>query len=46
MACQTAPLRLEGAYGQAPEKLLESGAFMTAEDFTDPHLRALLDTQM
>ncbi len=31
---------------QAPEKLLESGAFMTAEDFTDPHLRALLDTQV
>jgi HAD superfamily hydrolase (TIGR01509 family) len=31
---------------QAPEKLLESGAFMTVEDFTDPHLRALLDTQV
>jgi HAD superfamily hydrolase (TIGR01509 family) len=27
---------------QEPEKLLRSGAFMTAKDFTDPQLRALI----
>ena len=27
---------------QDPEKLLEAGAFMTAKDFTDPQLRALI----
>jgi beta-phosphoglucomutase-like phosphatase (HAD superfamily) len=31
------------ASSQDPEKLLGSGAFMTAKDFTDPHLRALID---
>jgi HAD superfamily hydrolase (TIGR01509 family) len=30
---------------QAPERLLTAGAFMTAEDFTDPQLLALIDTQ-
>jgi len=30
---------------QAPEKLLEAGAFMTAEDFTDPRLRVLVVAQ-
>ena len=30
---------------QAPERLLEAGAFMTAEDFTDPRLRALVVAQ-
>ena len=29
---------------QAPEKLREAGAFMTADDFTDPQLWALVDT--
>jgi HAD superfamily hydrolase (TIGR01509 family) len=28
---------------QDPEKLREAGAFMTADDFTDPQLRALID---
>jgi beta-phosphoglucomutase-like phosphatase (HAD superfamily) len=27
---------------QDPEKLLNAGAFMTAKDFTDPQLRALI----
>jgi len=30
---------------QAPEKLLEAGAFMTAQDFTDARLRALIETR-
>jgi HAD superfamily hydrolase (TIGR01509 family) len=30
---------------QTPETLLEAGAFVTAEDFTDPHLLALIDAQ-
>lgn len=30
---------------QAPERLLEAGAFTTAQDFTDPQLRALIETQ-
>ncbi len=30
---------------QAPERLLRAGAFMTTQDFTDPQLRALIDTQ-
>ena len=30
---------------QAPQRLLEAGAFMTAEDFTEPQIRALIDTQ-
>jgi HAD superfamily hydrolase (TIGR01509 family) len=29
---------------QDPQRLLDAGAFMTAEDFTDAHLRALLPT--
>jgi HAD superfamily hydrolase (TIGR01509 family) len=33
------------ASSQDPEKLLGAGAFMTAEDFTDPQLMALIDTQ-
>jgi beta-phosphoglucomutase-like phosphatase (HAD superfamily) len=27
---------------QNPERLLDAGAFMTAEDFTDPRIRALM----
>jgi HAD superfamily hydrolase (TIGR01509 family) len=30
---------------QAPERLLRAGAFMTADDFTDPQLLALIETQ-
>jgi HAD superfamily hydrolase (TIGR01509 family) len=30
---------------QSPEKLLRAGAFMTAEDFTDPQLQAVVETQ-
>jgi HAD superfamily hydrolase (TIGR01509 family) len=30
---------------QDPERLLDAGAFMTAEDFNDPKLRALIDAQ-
>ena len=30
---------------QAPQRLLEAGAFVTAEDFTEPQIRALIDTQ-
>ncbi len=30
---------------QTPERLLEAGAFTTAQDFTDPQLRALIETQ-
>ena len=30
---------------QSPERLLRAGAFMTAEDFTDPRLRAMIETQ-
>ena len=30
---------------QAPERLLRAGAFMTAEDFTDPQLQAMVETQ-
>ncbi len=30
---------------QSPQKLLRAGAFMTAEDFTDPQLRALMEAQ-
>jgi HAD superfamily hydrolase (TIGR01509 family) len=33
------------ASSQDPEKLLGSGAFTTAEDFTDPQLLALIDAQ-
>ena len=33
------------ASSQDPERLLEAGAFTTAKDFTDPQLRALIDTQ-
>jgi HAD superfamily hydrolase (TIGR01509 family) len=33
------------ASSQDPAKLLAAGAFMTAEDFTDPQLRALIETQ-
>jgi HAD superfamily hydrolase (TIGR01509 family) len=33
------------ASSQEPQKLLAAGAFMTAQDFTDPQLRALIDTQ-
>ena len=29
---------------QDPQKLLDAGAFMTAEDFNDPQLRALIHT--
>jgi HAD superfamily hydrolase (TIGR01509 family) len=32
------------ASGHDPERLLAAGAFMTAEDFTDPQLRALIQT--
>ncbi len=32
------------ASSQDPERLLAAGAFMTAEDFTDPQLRALIQT--
>ena len=32
------------ASSQDPERLLGAGAFMTAEDFTDPQLLALIDT--
>jgi HAD superfamily hydrolase (TIGR01509 family) len=31
---------------QDPETLREAGAFMTAKDFTDPQLQALIDTQV
>ncbi|HYZ05665.1 MAG TPA: HAD-IA family hydrolase [Rubrobacter sp.] len=31
---------------QEPQKLLVAGAFMTAQDFTDPQLRTLIDTQV
>ena len=31
---------------QAPERLLGAGAFMTAEDFADPRLRDLIETQV
>jgi HAD superfamily hydrolase (TIGR01509 family) len=34
------------ASSQDPKKLLGAGAFMTAEDFTDPQLRDLIDTQV
>jgi HAD superfamily hydrolase (TIGR01509 family) len=34
------------ASSQEPEKLLVAGAFMTAQDFTDPQLRTLIDTQV
>ena len=34
------------ASSQDPEKLLGAGAFMTAEDFTDPQLRTFIDEQM
>ena len=30
---------------QDPERLLDAGAFMTAEDFNDPQLRTLIDAQ-
>ena len=33
------------ASSQDPNRLLGAGAFMTAEDFTDPQLRALIETQ-
>jgi HAD superfamily hydrolase (TIGR01509 family) len=33
------------ASSQHPERLLGTGAFMTAEDFTDPQLLALIETQ-
>jgi HAD superfamily hydrolase (TIGR01509 family) len=33
------------ASSQDPERLLGTGAFMTAEDFTDPQLCALIETQ-
>ncbi len=33
------------ASSQAPEKLLDAGAFITAQDFTDPHLRDLIYPQ-
>jgi HAD superfamily hydrolase (TIGR01509 family) len=33
------------ASSQDPERLLGAGAFTTAEDFTDPQLRALIDEQ-
>ena len=33
------------ASSQAPKKLLGAGAFLTAQDFTDPRLRALIETQ-
>jgi len=31
---------------QAPERLLTAGAFMTADDFTDPQLLALIETRV
>jgi HAD superfamily hydrolase (TIGR01509 family) len=34
------------ASSQDPEKLLRAGAFMTAEDFNDPQLRGLIETQV
>jgi HAD superfamily hydrolase (TIGR01509 family) len=34
------------ASSQDPEKLLEAGAFTTAQDFTDPQLLALIDAQV
>jgi HAD superfamily hydrolase (TIGR01509 family) len=34
------------ASSQEPQKLLVAGAFMTAQDFTDPQLRTLIDTQV
>ena len=33
------------ASSQEPKRLLRAGAFTTANDFTDPQLRALIDTQ-
>src|SRR5687767_6403658 len=33
------------ASSQEPKRLLGAGAFTTANDFTDPQLRALIDTQ-
>ncbi len=33
------------ASSQDPERLLRAGAFTTAEDFTDPQLRALIEVQ-
>jgi HAD superfamily hydrolase (TIGR01509 family) len=33
------------ASSQEPKKLLGAGAFMTAQDFTDPRLRTLIETQ-
>jgi HAD superfamily hydrolase (TIGR01509 family) len=33
------------ASSQEPAKLLGAGAFMTAQDFTDPRLRSLIETQ-
>jgi beta-phosphoglucomutase-like phosphatase (HAD superfamily) len=33
------------ASSQDPERLLRAGAFTTAEDFTDPQLRALIEAQ-
>ena len=33
------------ASSQAPQRLLEAGAFITAEDFTEPQILALIDTQ-
>jgi HAD superfamily hydrolase (TIGR01509 family) len=34
------------ASSQDPKRLLRAGAFMTANDFTDPNLRALIDKQV
>ncbi len=34
------------ASSQEPQKLLVAGAFMSAQDFTDPQLRTLIDTQV
>ena len=34
------------ASSQDPEKLLGAGAFVTAQDFTDPRLRTLIETQV
>ena len=34
------------ASSQDPERLLEAGAFMTAEDFSDEHLWAMIDTRL
>jgi HAD superfamily hydrolase (TIGR01509 family) len=33
------------ASSQEPQKLFAAGAFMTAQDFTDPQLQALIETQ-